>query len=144
MPDIQRVQLVPYTTAQMYDLVNDIRQYPQFVPWCTNTEVLSENDDEIQATLHFEGAGFQKSFTTHNRLQKNKMIEIRLINGPFKHLEGFWRFDQNGDSGCKVVLNLEFEISGGLLNFAFGPMFHQVANTLVESFCQRADEVYKK
>ena len=142
MPDIQRVEIVKYTPAEMYDLVNDIRKYPEFIPWCHNTDVLDENDDEIKATLHFQGGGFTKSFTTHNRLQKNKMAEIRLIDGPFKHLEGFWRFDLEGDKECKIMLDLEFELAGGLLNMAFGPLFHQVANKLVESFCDRAKDVY--
>ncbi|GAG65287.1 unnamed protein product [marine sediment metagenome] len=142
MPDIQRVEIVPYTPAEMYDLVNDIKNYPEFIPWCNHTDVLKQDEDEIQATLHFEGAGFTKSFTTHNRLQKNKMVEIRLINGPFKHMEGFWRFDVDGDNGCKIMLDLEFELAGGLLSLAFGPIFHQVANTLVDAFSKRAKEVY--
>ena len=142
MPAIQKVEIVSYTPEQMYDLVNDIEKYPEFVPWCKSSEVLLHNDDEIKATLTFEGGGFTKSFTTHNRLQKNKMIEIRLVDGPFKHLEGFWRFEHDGDSSCKIMLDLEFELAGGLLSFAFGPLFHQVANTLVESFSQRAKEIY--
>lgn len=142
MPDIQRVERVPYSPQEMYDLVNDVKQYPDFIPWCTKSVILKENADEVQATLHFEGGGFTKSFTTHNRLQKDKMIEIRLINGPFKHLEGFWRFDADGESGCKIMLDLEFELAGGLLSLAFGPVFHQVASTLVQSFKDRAVEVY--
>lgn len=142
MPDIQRVEIVPYTPKQMYDLVNDVRKYPEFVPWCHETEVLEESTDEIKATLHFSGGGFSKSFTTHNRLQQSKMIEIRLVNGPFKHLQGFWRFEKDGDNSCKVMLDLEFELAGGILSMAFGPIFHQVANTLVESFCKRAEDIY--
>lgn len=142
MPDIQRVKVVPYTCAQMFELVNDVRKYPEFVPWCSQSRVLHDDADEIKATLFFEGGGFTKSFTTHNRLQTNKMIEIRLVDGPFKHLEGFWRFEPDGASGCKVMLDLEFEVAGGLLSMAFAPMFHQVANKLVDAFCERADAVY--
>ena len=142
MPDVKKVKVVPYSPAQMYALVNDIKSYPQFVPWCQRSELLIENEDELHARLHFSGGGFEKSFTTCNRLQKDKMIELRLIDGPFRHLEGFWRFDEHEDGGCQVVLDLEFEFSNKLLSLAFGPFFHQVANSLVDAFSKRAEEIY--
>ena len=142
MPDIKKTKIVPFTPAQMYDLVNDINEYPKFVPWCSRSEILSQSDDEIKARLFFEGGGFTKSFTTCNRLQKNKMVELRLLDGPFRHLEGFWQFEPHLDGQCEVLLDLEFELSSGILSLAFGPMFHQVANTLVDAFCKRAHEVY--
>lgn len=142
MTIIQRSSIVPHTVAEMYTLVNAIEDYPKFIPWCTKTEVHSADEDEIRATLHFEGGGFRKSFTTCNRLQKNKMVEIRLINGPFKHLEGFWRFDPHGDNQCLVRLDLEFELTNKIMGIAFGTVFNQVANSLVEAFSKRAQEVY--
>jgi ribosome-associated toxin RatA of RatAB toxin-antitoxin module len=126
----------------MYQLVNNIEDYPNFVPWCDETEVLSRNEDEIHATLHFSGGGFKKSFTTCNRLQKNKMVEMRLVNGPFKHLEGFWRFEEQHDRSCLVRLDLEFEVANKILGMAFGSVFNQVANTLVDAFSKRAQEIY--
>ena len=84
----------------------------------------------------------QKSFTTCNRLQPHKMIEVRLVEGPFHLLEGFWHFESLAENGCKVILNLEFEFAGRLISFAFGPVFHQMANTLVDAFCKRAKVVY--
>jgi ribosome-associated toxin RatA of RatAB toxin-antitoxin module len=87
------------------------------------------------------GGGFQKSFTTCNRLQKDKMIEIRLLDGPFRQLEGFWRFDAEGEH-CQITLDLEFEFSSKLLALAFGPVFNQVANSLMDAFCKRAQHVY--
>lgn len=143
MPDIKRTAIVPYTPAQMFNLVNTIEDYPQFVPWCQSAEVLSRNDDEIQATLHFARSGLQKAFSTCNRLQKDKVIEIRLLQGPFRHLEGFWRFDSLENNSCQITLDLEFEFSNRLLGLAFGPLFTQVANLLVDVFCKRAAEVYK-
>lgn len=143
MTIIKRSALVPHSASEMFQLVNDIEEYPKFIPWCHATEVLSRNEDEIHATLHFEGGGIRKSFTTCNRLQKDKMIEMRLINGPFHHLEGFWRFDEQ-DESCLVMLDMEFEISNKLFSLAFGPVFNQVANTLVDAFCQRANEIYGK
>lgn len=141
MPLIRKEIDVPYTPAQMYDLVNDIENYAEFLPWCSKSEVLSRTDDEVRATLHLSGGGIEKSFTTCNRLQHNKMIEVVLVSGPFKQLEGFWTFEPT-ETGCKVVLNLEFEMAGGLLSFAFGPIFSQVANTLVDAFNDRAKVVY--
>lgn len=142
MTVINRSAIVSHTPEEMYLLVNAIEDYPNFIPWCNATEVHSRDEDEIRATMHFEGGGFKKSFTTCNRLQKNKMIEMRLINGPFKHLEGFWRFEEQQQESCLVRLDLEFELANKIMGFAFGAVFNQVANSLVEAFTKRADEVY--
>ncbi len=143
MPTIHREETVSHSAEQMYALVNDIESYPEFLTWCSSTEVLSRDEDEIHATITVAKAGVHKSFTTLNRLQKNKMIEIRLVHGPFKHLEGFWLFEESEDgSVCHVTVDLEFEFAGGLLDFAFGPVFQQVAASFVETFCQRARDIY--
>ncbi len=136
--------LVPYTPAEMFVLVNDIEAYPQFLPWCKQARILSQDADEIRATLALSKGGVEKEFTTCNRHQINKMIEVRLVEGPFKHLEGFWRFDALGEHGCKVSMDMEFEFSSKLLGMVVGPVFSQVANTLVDSFHQRAVQVYGK
>lgn len=128
----------------MYELVNDIEAYPTFLPWCQDARVLSSDQDEIRACLNLAKGSIQKSFTTRNLLQKDKMIEMRLLEGPFKHLEGLWRFDPVGEAGCRVSLALEFEFSSKLMGFAMGPMFNQIASTLVDSFVQRAEQVYGK
>lgn len=142
MTVINRSAIVPHTPEEMYRLVNAIEEYPEFIPWCQATEVHSRDEDEIRATMHFEGGGFRKSFTTCNRLQENKMIEMRLINGPFKHLEGFWRFEAADPDSCVVRLDLEFELANKIMGFAFGSVFNQVANSLVDAFTKRADQVY--
>lgn len=144
MTAINRSALVPYTPAQMYELVNDIEAYPKFLPWCQDARVLSADHDEIRACLNLAKGSIQKSFTTCNRLQKDKMIEMRLLEGPFKHLEGLWRFDPVGEAGCRVSLALEFEFASKLVGFAMGPMFNQIASTLVDSFVHRAEQVFGK
>ena len=126
----------------MYQLVDDIEKYQEFVPACSKSEVISRDEDEVRATLYFSGGGFQKSFSTCNRLQPSKMIEIRLLNGPFKQLEGFWRFESLPEDGCRVTLDLDFEFSSKLLSLAFGPIFNQVVNSLVDAFEKRARAVY--
>lgn len=113
-----------------------------FVPYCVNSQVITRNADEIHASLTFAGAGVHKSFSTLNRLQPHKMVEMRLVNGPFKNLEGFWSFEPV-DTHCKVTLNLEFELATGILKMFFGPLFNQVAGMLVDAFHKRAEQVYK-
>ncbi len=143
MATVSRSALVPYSPQQMFDLVNDVEHYPEFLQWCESTEVLEDKPDEMLARLHLAFGGLKKSFTTRNRLQPGKMIEIRLVDGPFHHLEGFWRFNPLADGGaCKVVLDMEFDFSTPLVKFAFGPVFTQIANSLVDSFTKRARDVY--
>lgn len=142
MAAISKSQIVPYTSLQMFELVNHIEAYPEFIPYCYQSDILSKNEDEIRATLHFAAAGVTKSFTTRNLLQAHKMVEIRLIDGPFKQLEGFWRFETVEKDYCRVKLDLNFEFSNRLLGMAFGPMFNQIASSLVDSFVNRAKTVY--
>jgi ribosome-associated toxin RatA of RatAB toxin-antitoxin module len=139
---IKQSAVVPYTPEQMYDLVNGIDKYPEFLPWCKTSEIHLKTEDEVKASLTLAKGSLEKSFTTVNRLQKNKMIEVRLVSGPFRHLEGFWTFETIGDNLCRVSLDLEFELANTLISFAIGPLFHQMANTLVDAFCNRAKEVY--
>ena len=143
MPTIHRSVLVPYTTSQMYELVDNIESYPEFLPWCKASQILSRNEDEVRARLVLAHAGLEKSFETCNRLQKNKMIEIRLVNGPFRSLEGFWRFETGSvPNTCQVTLDLEFEFVSKLISMMLGPVFHPAVNTLVDAFSKRATVVY--
>lgn len=143
MPLISRQSLVMYSPAEMYDLVNDINAYPEFLPWCRSSEVISETEDAIEASVEIAKGSLNKSFSTRNLLQKNKMIEMKLLEGPFKHLEGYWRFNPLKDpTACKVTLDLEFEFNSKLMEIAVGPIFSKIANTLVDSFSKRAISVY--
>ncbi len=144
MTCINRSALVPYSSQQMFALVDGIEHYPQFLPWCRSSRVISRDEDEVRASIEVAKGAFSKSFTTCNRQQKNKMIEIRLLEGPFRHLEGFWRFDPLSEDACKVSLDLEFEFSNKIAGLTFGPIFSQVANSLVDSFIKRAAELYGK
>ena len=141
MPIIQRTQVVPYTIEQMYGLVNDIGAYTAFVPFCTTSDVLLSTEDEIRASLTFSKGGLHKSFSTQNRLKPYKIIEMRLLNGPFRQLEGFWRFESL-PAGARISLDLEFEFSSTLVSLMFGPIFHTVASTLVDAFTKRAHQLY--
>lgn len=142
MTVINRHALVPYTAAQMFALVGDIESYPDFLPWCTATRVLSRDADEVRATIALSKSGVSKEFTTCNRSQPDKMIEIRLLEGPFKHLQGYWRFDPLGEQGCKISLDMEFEFANKMMSLVLGPVFSQIASSLVEAFEKRAVQVY--
>jgi coenzyme Q-binding protein COQ10 len=143
MPIIQHSLEVPYNVSEMYRLVNHIEKYSEFLPWCTESKVISQDEDSILASLTLTGGGLSKSFTTSNRLQKDKLIKINLINGPFEHLEGYWSFESTL-RGSRINLNLEFEFSTRLLALAFSPIFEKVANTLVQAFSDRAKQIYGK
>jgi len=127
----------------MYTLVDDIESYPDFLPWCAGTEVLERNDQEVKASIKIARGALHKTFTTLNRIQADKMIEIRLLQGTFRHLEGFWRFDAIGDGqASKISLDLDFEFESKIMGLAIGSVFNQIANTMVDAFSRRAVEVY--
>lgn len=139
---VRRSRSVNFSCEQMYNLVNDVERYSEFLPYCAESKVHHRNDDEVQASLLIGAAGMSKSFTTRNLLQLNKMIEIRLIDGPFSHLEGFWRFDEEINGGCHISFDLEFEFAGKLFSMLLGPVFDQVTDKMVDAFCDRAVSIY--
>lgn len=126
----------------MFDLVADVDRYQDFLPWCGDSRVLRRDVDEMEACIQISKAGIERTFTTRNRLQHGKMMEMRLVEGPFRHLEGFWRFQALREDACKVSLDLDFEFSNKMITLAFGKVFTQIANTLVDAFVQRARTVY--
>lgn len=142
MTIVEKSALVPYSSAQMFALVSDVASYPQFLPWCKASEVMSQDEDGIQASVTLSWAGVEKTFVTRNLHQQGQVIDIQLVEGPFKQLEGIWRFEQLGELGSKVTLDLEFSFSSRILDKMVGPVFTQIANSLVESFHKRAQEVY--
>jgi len=157
MHSFNKSAIVPYTSQEMYSLVNNIKAYPEFLPWCSNSVIHSETPNEIQASLTLQVSGFSKAITTHNRMEPNKIIEIRLINEPMSHLEAFWRFepataptestqDQDGDliQPCKISFNIEFEFTNRLIRMALEPFFNKVSDTIVDAFSNRAALLYKR
>jgi ribosome-associated toxin RatA of RatAB toxin-antitoxin module len=122
--------------------VDDIEAYPGFLPWCHRSEELSRSDDTVEATLELQKGAVSKTFTTRNTLQPGQGIDISLLGGPFRHLQGGWRFDQLGEEGCKVSLDLEFEFESRMVDMLFGAFFEETCNSLVDAFTARAAEVY--
>jgi len=142
MKKISKHALVPFSAKQMYALVNDISSYDEFLPWCSQSTVLEQTESEIKASLEISYGSLNKSFTTVNKLTVDSKMEMQLIEGPFKKLHGVWLFTQLGEDGCKVSLDLEFEFKSKIVDMTMGPVFSQIANTLVDSFSERATKVY--
>ncbi|WP_430461801.1 type II toxin-antitoxin system RatA family toxin [Thalassolituus sp. LLYu03] len=142
MTTITRSALVMHTAEQMFELINDVRRYPEFLDGCKATEVIAEGDDFIEATLTIAKAGVNQSFSTHNTLVRPERMEMRLLNGPFSRFEGIWRFQPLSDEACKVSLDMEFEMSNRIAGVAMGAVFKQIANMMVDSFVKRAKEIY--
>jgi len=143
MSHIKRSALVYYSPAEMYQLVNDISSYPEFLPWCRSAEVKSESETEMIASVEIAKGVLDKTFTTHNKLQKDFRIELELVDGPFKKLEGYWQFDKlKTENACRVNLELDFEFDNAMMSLAAKPIFTQIANSLVDAFCKRAVDVY--
>ncbi|MGD9592468.1 MAG: type II toxin-antitoxin system RatA family toxin [Candidatus Berkiella sp.] len=141
MKRIQRVEHVPYSPQQMFDLVNDVAQYPSFLPWCASTHIAQQSPLHMEATLHISKGPLRKAFTTLNRLIPNERIEMRLKQGPFKHLEGIWHFEPQL-AGTKVSFEVCFEFQNPFLGVTLGPVFAQIAQSMVQAFSQRAAKVY--
>ena len=142
MPKITRSSLVTHKPEQMFDLVNDFSQYPQFLPWCANARVIKCSDNEIIGELTISKGALQQAFTTRNACSRPSRIDLSLVKGPFKSLGGHWLFEPIGHDACRVSLELEFEFSNRLIAVAIGVVFSQIVGSLVEAFCDRADTLY--
>ncbi|MGH8671782.1 MAG: type II toxin-antitoxin system RatA family toxin [Burkholderiales bacterium] len=131
-----------YSVTQMFDLVEQVEHYPRFLPWCGSTEIHARNSETTLASIEIDYHRVKQSFTTRNVKCAPHSIEIRLERGPFRTLEGLWRFSALGDGACKVEFSLSYEFSSKLLETLIGPVFENIAGTLLESFIQRAEAVY--
>ena len=134
---------MPYSAQTMYEIVNNVTAYPDFLPWCADVKILSQSETLMEAAILMKKARVNHWFSTSNRLVKNKKIAMTLLEGPFKRLEGGWEFIEFDDQASKITLRLDFEFSHGLGKKLIAPVFTRIANTMVDSFCARAHEVNK-
>ena len=141
MRRVNRSAIVPYRPQQMFALVDDVESYPEFLPWCSDAKVHSRTDEAVEATLELQKGGMSNHFTTRNSRDEHTAIDIALLGGPFRTLEGGWRFKDLGD-GCKVSLELEFEFESMMVDMMFGRFFEDTCNSLVDAFTRRASEVF--
>lgn len=126
----------------MYRLVHDIEAYPEFLPWCSQARVEEESETHQIATIAIAKSLKQSRFTTRNRLEPESAIHVSLVNGPFRHLEGTWRFADVGEAGCRADLEVDFAFASRLFGKLMGPAFTRVCNSLVSAFVRRADTLY--
>lgn len=142
MSRITRTSLVSYSAMQMYELVSDVESYSEFLPGCVGSTVLKKETGLIEAALELSKGGITQYFTTRNEMSSGKSINMELLEGPFKFLHGRWTFKALGDEGCKVSLDLEFEMSNPLFQMTLGGLFEQMAASMVDAFSERAKQIY--
>lgn len=142
MIEIRRSALVKYSPAQMFDLVNEVEAYPKRFPWCVGAEILERQGNSLVARLDLKFAGFRQSFTTRNSFDPPLRLQLSLVDGPFRTLEGVWNFLALGDSGCKVTLALDFDYANRLGGAALKLGFQGLAGRMVDDFCREAERVY--
>jgi ribosome-associated toxin RatA of RatAB toxin-antitoxin module len=140
--EIIRSALVLFPANYMYQLVEDVARYPEFLSWCSASRVIERSGDSQLASLDVAIAGLRQSFTTRNDLQPGRSIRMQLVEGPFQQLAGEWRFEPLGPAGSKVILQLQFDFAGNLLSSAFRHGFASIADRLVSDFSRRAESVY--
>lgn len=144
MAEVKKLVLIEFTPAQMFELVDRCEDYPQFLPWCGGAEVHERTAERTVATLHINYHGIKAHFSTENAKVVPTEMHIRLREGPFRHLDGGWRFTPLGETACKVEFNLQYQFSSKLLEKALGPVFNHIANTFVDSFVKRAEQVFPR
>jgi len=142
VPRIQRSALVPYTAEEMYSLVADVSKYGDFLPWCSGARVLQEKDNEVTAQVDIAFKSVKQSFTTVNKYDEGRRIEMSLKDGPFSSLNGVWQFIELDEQSSKILFDIEFHFSSRIARAVIGPVFSMIANGMVDAFHQRAVEIY--
>jgi ribosome-associated toxin RatA of RatAB toxin-antitoxin module len=142
MAQVDRSVMVGYSAQQMFSLVDKVEDYPMFLPWCAETSVSKRTEIITLATIRLNYRYFKQSFTTENTKHAPHLIEMRLISGPFRHLEGSWRFIELGEKGCKIEFRLRYEFSSKILEKLLGPAFQHIASSFVNGFIKHAEKIY--
>ena len=140
MREVKRSALIAESPDRMYELINDIERYPEFVPWCTAARVESRKETEVVATLTIKRGPLRAEFTTRNLLEPGKRVLMQFVSGPFRVLEGLWTLTPLGDLGCRVELEMRFEFANRVAGTLFAPLFEDTAASLVDAFVKRARE----
>ncbi len=148
MKRVAKSVLLWYSPREMYTLVTGVPDYPQFLPWCERAELLEQHGDGVTARLHLCYAGVRHAFTTRNRLVPDASVEIALIDGPFSQLDGRWQFiplplpGSDAAQACRIEFELRYAFANAALEAVLSPVFDKIANTLVDSFVKRAEQIH--
>jgi ribosome-associated toxin RatA of RatAB toxin-antitoxin module len=139
---VQRSALLNYGARQMYDLVVDVDSYPEFLNWCSDARIVERSGNEAVARIEINFKGLHRSFTTRNTMDPGRLVRIELVDGPFRTLNGIWKFIELDADSCKVELDLEFDFASHILARLVGPVFSQIAHRQFDAFQRRAGQVY--
>jgi coenzyme Q-binding protein COQ10 len=131
-----------YSANQMFALVNDIKSYPDFLPWCTGTHVLEDKGETLTASVSISIGKIKQTFITANTIEPDTSISMELVKGPFKRLNGHWEFHDDAKGGCLVTLDMHFEFKNKLVKHTLGIAFKKITESLVDSFIERARVTY--
>ena len=142
MYTINRSALIPYSDQMMFDLINDIEDYQNFLPWCGGSAVLEDTENTRTGSVKIAFKGINKTFTTCNTLSPPSEIALKMIDGPFSKLQGKWTFKALDENACKISLELEFDFANRIVGAVIGPVFKIIADSMLDSFCKRADSLY--
>ena len=143
MARVSKSVLIEHSAQQMFDLVERVEDYPEFLPWCGGTTVLERNANAVVARIDINFHGVRAHFTTANRNQRPELIVIELRDGPFRQLDGTWRFRPLAPTACKVEFDLRYEFAGPALEGLIGPVFNFIATTFIDAFVRRADDLHE-
>ena len=142
MHSIERSVLVPFSDAQMFKLVAAVDKYPEFMPWCGGSQIHTQDDTGMRASVTIALAGIRQTFTTQNHHEYPRLIELNLVDGPFSALQGRWEFMALSDDACKVLFTLKYQFSSRTLEKLVGPVFNRIASSFIDSFTKRAEDCY--
>jgi ribosome-associated toxin RatA of RatAB toxin-antitoxin module len=142
MAVVHKTVFLGYSAEQMFALVDRVEDYPKFLPWCGGVEVKQRDEDRLVASLQINYHGVKHSFTTENTHTPPTLMTMKLVEGPFKKLDGAWTFKPLRADACKIDFDLHYEFSSKVLESIIGPVFNMIANSFVDSFCKRAEAVY--
>jgi ribosome-associated toxin RatA of RatAB toxin-antitoxin module len=140
MSSVSRSAIVNHSAQEMFALVSGIESYPMFLPWCDKATVAERGPGRTVATLRINFRGLKEEFTTENRDRPDERIDMKLVSGPFRRLEGSWRFTPLSDRACKIELNLRYEFASALLGRVVGAVFDEIAGSLVDAFARQAEK----
>jgi ribosome-associated toxin RatA of RatAB toxin-antitoxin module len=142
MKKISRSAIVEHSAAEVYALVEDIEAYPKFLPWCREARVHERAASETRATLTVGVSGLRQSVTTRNENRPAEAIDMRLVEGPFREFTATWRFSPLSALACRIEFSLQYEFSSRTLGRLLEPLFDRIADTMVDAFARRADDIY--
>jgi len=143
MKEIRRSAIVEHSAAEMYRLVDDVESYPQFLPWCREARV-ETIAGKRHATLTVGMGAIRQAFTTVNESRAGEAIDLQLIEGPFKRFKAAWRFKPLSDHACEIVYSMQYEFANRVIGKLLEPLFGQIADTMVDAFTRRADELHPR